>query len=392
MNYLFRHRPPSHNRSRDNDLNLAGKTLTFGRYIVLAVCWAVSTTVPATTDSFEYRPSLLQDEFYSEGWDQLFYFTDGSLLVVQVTVTNIGLGNQHAGIIGMLVTPDGQRTMLKNSRSHGDWLFSDHALNLEIAGHRLSGSHPHYEIAIRKSTGEIEVEFDAQAPPWRLGRSVEFDNEYHRANFYAPLLTAHARYRFDPGGSANTTQWRQLSGGRGFAARYIYSTGIYKLVQSAMRIVAVEDAQLMPVIYVVRDARGGERTHLALFENGVLIHELQDFELTTQYAADPDHRETPRKFYLNVKNEEFALNGAVRFERFLVRLDPVDMLKPHIRVFVKLLNTPIQYRYLARYDLNYIDKHGMRRLEGKAIMDYVVLRYSQKEDEANNNDTNRSDP
>lgn len=330
----------------------------------------------------DFQPSLLSDEWYSEGWDQIFYFPDGSLIVSQITVLNIGFGGHHAGVFSMLVAPDGTKTIVKQSRSNRDWEFSGAELGLEVADHRLNGRPPEYRVLIRKPPDEVDIAFESLTEAWRLGKTQERDDDFQYVSFYAPIADASGRYRLEKGAGSNPEQWHDLEGGRGFAVRYVNSIGLHELISSATRIVDLERSTVSFVIYTSVDNSGGAQNHLALFQDGRVVHESKGFELQTSglpESADNDSRDIPDNYTIDIEQDDFTLTGTVKIEKFLARVDPVDSLKPFVRTIVKLLNTPIQYRYLAKYDLDYTSGGQTARLQGQALLDHMVLRHERKQ-------------
>jgi hypothetical protein len=358
----------------------------FARF-VLTVSLAVTAGCAAAQErdaaSVDAIPSLLKDEWYSEGWDQIFYFADGSLLVSQITVLNIGFGSHHAGVFAMLVDPEGERTIVKQSRSNRDWEFSESELDLRIANHRLHGRAAEYHALVSQKSNEIELTIRSIAAPWRLGRTLDVEGDYQYVSFYAPLADAEGRYRLGSGGDDATSQgWRLLSDGRGFAVRYVNSTGLHDLIRSATRVVDLERSAISPVLYTSVDLDGGAQNHIALFEDGEILHEAAGFDMRAGgrvETAGDDTRTIPDDYRIDVQGEGFELTGSYTIQSFLARVDPVDSLKPFVRAIVRLLNTPIQYRYLATYDLEYTAGDVKHRLEGRALLDHMVLRHERKQ-------------
>ena len=233
--------------------------------LLAAVCAAAAETGVEPKDT---TPSLLSNEWYSEGWDQIFYFPDGTLTVSQITVLNIGFGSHHAGVFAMLVAPDGEKTIVKQSRSNREWEFSEDVLDLRIANHRLSGTPPEYRVLISKDTDEVDIRFTSRAEPWRPGKTLVHDGEYQYVSFYAPLADATGRFRLGDGEGSEPPAWRDLEGGRGFAVRYVNSIGLHDLIRSATRIVDLERSSVSPVIYASVDENGGVQNHLAMIKDG----------------------------------------------------------------------------------------------------------------------------
>lgn len=350
--------------------------------LVFFLTTSLLTTHADDSTKIDTQPSFLRDEWYSEGWDQLFYFADGQLLVAQITVLNIGFGSHHAGVFGLLVTADGQRTILKQSRSNREWTFSEDQLDLKVAKNQLFGKQPTYRVHINQSRGEMDIRFETEAEPWSLGKTLELDGDYQYVSFIAPFLRADARYRFFTEGESEPPDWQTLKDGRGFAVRYVNSTGLHDLIRSSTRVVSISDATMRPIIYISQDEDGGEQAYLGLFEDGRLIQQAQGFTLEIENkreTADSDERDIPRKMTVNINDGDFSLQGTIEISEFLARVDPVDSLKPFVRALVKLLNTPIQYRYLATYDLRYKSGEQEVAMQGKALMDHTVLRYQKRD-------------
>ena len=349
---------------------------------VFFLVFSLTLTQAADSADLDIQPSLLRDEWYSEGWDQLFYFSDGSLLVTQMTVLNIGFGSHHAGVFGLLVTPDRTPTLIKQSRSNMEWTFAEDHLDIQVAKNRFSGRHPEHEVRIRMSHGEIEVNFEAEAEPWSLGRTLELGEDYQYVSFTAPFAHADAKYRFLNDGET-LPDWQSLTDGRGFAVRYINSTGLHDLIKSSTRIVSISGNTIQPILYTSQDETGDHQAVLGIFKDGRLLHQSQGFTLgieSRRETAGNDKRDIPRKITVDINAEDFSLQGTIDINEFLARIDPVDLLKPFVRTIVKLLNTPIQYRYLASYDFIFRNGEEQVKVQGQALMDHTVLRY-QKEDQ-----------
>lgn len=377
------------NRYRDSRV-----VKTWGKSTLAGLILWVAVVVPPAANGEsgdrlqDHRPSLLSDEWYSEGWDQTFYYPDGSLTISQITVLNIGFGSHHAGVFAMYVAPDGRKTIVKQSRSNREWEFSEDVLDLRIAEHRLEGSPPRYQALIRKKTDEVDISFESLGEPWRLGKTLERDGGYQYVSFYAPIADASGRFRLGKSDGSDAPEWHQLEGGRGFAVRYVNSIGLHDLIRSATRIVDLERSEISPVIYTSVEEDGAVQNHIALFRDGRIIHTSHGFELETggrPETADDDVRNIPDNYRIAVEEEGFSLSGTIRIDKFLARVDPVDSLKPFVRTIVKLLNTPIQYRYLAKYDLDYVSGGQTVRLQGRALMDHMVLRHERKQADRSKN-------
>ncbi len=318
----------------------------------------------------DFRPSYLENGLYTEGWDQIFYFPDGTLLIGQFTVTNVSFGDHNAGTLGVLYRPDQAPVIIKKSRSKEKWNFASDRFEFTVLRHRLTGTAPNYNMAIRKVSGEIVLEFTATAPIWRLGRTVQVGDEFQYVSFYAPLAVGRARYRLPEGEKRGLGQWLELGEGTGFAVRYVNSTATDELFRSTTRLVSVEPKGPRPVIYLVQKLDGTRTAHVALFDHGRLLHSTV---VPLQMSGSMKNKRFPEDIELDIGDDNFRLTGTIKTNSLVGRLDPVDLLKPYVRVFIRLFNTPVHHRYLANYKLSYANRGGkVQRLAGRAVLDHML--------------------
>jgi len=326
----------------------------------------------------DHHPVLVEENgLYTEGWDQLFYFPDGTLIIGQFTVTNLGIGDHNAGVLGVIYPPKGEPVVLKKSRRWEHWSFSKKELDITVAEHRLKGRRPDYKLQIHKASGELDLDFSATSVPWRIGRTVQSEQGYQYVSFYAPLARARVRYRV-AGPNDELGEWRELRDGHGFALRYLNTVSADELFSSATRIVPLGTKGPLPVFYLINPRQQVPMVHAMLFDKGKTVATLAAPNLVPRSVARLTNN-VPAVIPIDVSMDNVRLTGTIKVDRLLGQLDPVDLLKPYVRIFVRLFNTPINYRYLANYDLIYVRNGRSQRLTGRALVDHMVVKRDGRE-------------
>ncbi len=346
---------------------------------------AIPPSAATTTRTIpDFQPFFLGEELYTEGWDQYFYFADGTLVTVQVLITNLGIGDHRAVVLGSLIQPNGERRVIKNGRPRKDWTFAEDGFDFKIARHRITGTPPDYRISLDNKNGRLELEYRSLVPPWRLGRTFEkSSDDYQAIVVYAPQLSAEGRFQLGPaqGGKDEGEPWQALKGGRGFALRYLNTAGVSRLFSEWIKVFPVDPNNgPIPVMYLGTTSEGSAVARLALYDEGVLRHDVDGFSFTTtrrRLDDSKDDRALPYEINVDLAKSGLRIVGTIKLVRLLHRFDLVDDLKPIERVFVRFVNTPIQYRFLAEYDLRYRGDRDAeeRRLSGQAVAEIMRLNY-----------------
>ncbi len=335
-------------------------------------------------DAFETRPLFLSGERYSEGWDQYFYFPDGSLLASHFLVTNFGLGDHRGLVVGTLVRADGTTLTIKNGRARKEWTFSDDRLRLHIASHELAQEPGGFRLYLKNASGEIEADFEPLSEPWRIGRTFQGSNgeTAQRVSVYAPTARVEARYRLGPrsGGDPLHEPWTDLGEGSGFALRYINAVALGSLAAGWLRAFPLHGTESRaPALTVVAKPEGGHENRFAIIDRKT-GHTRPLDSVRTEYQSfhtvshGNEMHDVPREIVVAASGPGFSVSGNMVTSQFLHKFDLVEELKPVERFFVKFTTTPVHFRYLADYDF-VIDSDGSTdRLTGKALVEFLSLR------------------
>lgn len=324
----------------------------------------------------DLRPRLLQDELYTEGWDFYFLFDDGTWVTVQTFISNFGPGNHRGLVIGTVTTADGGSMVIKNGRPREQWQFSQTGFDFKLARHRIRGGFPDFQIRLRNGRGELEIDLTAKARPWRpLATLPEAEGYY--VSMFLTQLNATGRFRSlrEPDSEA---EWTSLEDGRGYAVRYLNANSLSKVASGWLRLSPLHaEGGEKPLFLLLTRPDGRQSNHMALLKGDLIGWQGHGFDVSYEQAVSmvPDGHLVPQMVSLAIEKDGASISGTIRVRRLLQRFDFVDELKKLERIFIRFINTPIHYRYLADYDLQVRDSAGSRRLTGTGLAEFMTLKY-----------------
>ncbi|MDH3639681.1 MAG: hypothetical protein OES09_14645 [Gammaproteobacteria bacterium] len=357
--------------------------------LVLAALPAIAQTSKTDSrdillDPFETQPQFLSAERYTEGWDQYFYFDDGSLLSTHFLVTNLGIGDHRGLVVGTLVRTDGTTLTIKNGRARRDWSHATDQLDMRIASHELAQRPGHYRLYLNNASGEIEVNFRAISEPWRIGRTWEDASRghYQSVSVYAPMANAEGRFRLGPrsGGDPVNEPWSTLGAGRGFGLRYANSVALASIATDWLRVFPLGSEQtLAPALNAISKTDGGRGAQFAIVnpkdgrlrQADTVVVEYESIEIARHRGRI---HEVPAKLSVRGRGSGFSVSGTIVPVRFLHKFDLVKELKPIERFIVQFMTTPVHFRYLADYDIDFTSDGSTSRLTGKALVEFLSLK------------------
>ena len=317
-------------------------------------------------------PRLLADETYSEGWEQLVRFADGSLLAAHFMITNLGPGSHRGIVIATLTLPDGRSLLIKNGRPRKAWQPLSGPTGLGIARHRLERRADGYRLRLKNSVAEVELRFRPTLPPWDLGRlwTDRGVGRYQDVYYYAPRLVAEGRYRPGPAsGGSDDGPWRPLAGGRGYALRYVNSTGAHRLLRHRLRLTSLDDGPEAVTGELVVTLGGGLRGRLARWRDGRRVWDRPLERL----------QRVPRNGDRPLAEAELAGPGLrLRLEapRLLQRFDVLARMGLLERLLIGAYSRPVERRYLARARLQ---GPGGGAWQGRVLLEEVAVHPREEE-------------
>lgn len=348
--------------------------------VVLAVCIACPVRAeeaaarraePGAELLRDLTPLLLDTESYTEGWDYYFRFDDGTWVTVQLFVSNFGPGDHHGLLIAKILRPDGKVLVLKNGRSRSEWRFNASPLELEFGRHRFSGQHPAYRIDLINSSGELELDFTVHQDPWRMPIAGIEPAVYQYTSIMVPRLTVSGRYRPRDKTRSEPFPWQTLGQGQGFAVRYVNSGTLTTVAREWLRFVPLDGAST-PLVTTI--TQGGRRTSAFAAVPHQGNTELQALSIASPLLdPKPSDKNIPGPIEVAGSENGVEISGKITPRRLLDRFDFLTELKKIERLFLRLMSTPVQYRYLADYEFVYRRDREEKKLTGVGIVELMVL-------------------
>ncbi|MBT5032458.1 MAG: hypothetical protein HOM55_09220, partial [Proteobacteria bacterium] len=135
-----------------------------------------------------YTPAYLSPSTYSEGWDFVFGFADGTVVSAQIVVSNFGRGKHRMLVLVKLTDPDGHDMTLKNGRDRVDWFKHQGEFDYEIAKHHFWKQGNTFYFRFSHPTGDIDLTAVSVTEPWDLGIVWSSGKGYQYANIFAPRI------------------------------------------------------------------------------------------------------------------------------------------------------------------------------------------------------------
>jgi hypothetical protein len=137
--------------------------------LLLLFLLSSSLVVPTCSRATELRGNpaahVLPGEFASEHWEITARFDSGYMLFVEFIVTNIGLGDHNAVVLGYVVCPDGKTHRFSNGRREGNWVLSPDRLRMRIGASLLDLHNPLYQLQVSKRNVKLDLRLPPDAQP-----------------------------------------------------------------------------------------------------------------------------------------------------------------------------------------------------------------------------------
>jgi hypothetical protein len=263
---------------------------------------------------------LGSSEFASEAFELVARFDSGHRLFLEVLVTNIGVGDRNAAVIGHVIAPDGRVQRFRKAKREGEWTLSPDGLRIALGSIVFDRSETR-RFAIDKRLVKIDL---ALGPPRPAVAWPPSD-----AAFGLELLQASGEVT----GSLWTDGMATPIAVRGTAALvHRWSDGLESR-QVARRIELFAPAGDTGVYYVELSARDAPARRWIVVERaGRVLRESEAF--TAPPAQGP--LALPRALALDSP----GLAGRATLGAELLRFDPLQDLKAPLRAVVRLVIQP----------------------------------------------------
>lgn len=361
------------------------RVLTKASAVALLVCGLFSASSLMAQSSLPpvgsyTQPQLLPQKGYTETWDQHIFFEDGTFVTARFLIANFAASNPRAFVISTMVTPDGKKYTIKNGRDRDGWSFDPKKFDLRIAGHRLNGEPPNFQMHLHNNTAEALLKVQAVAPSWQVGRLCcgTSPQAYQDMIAYVPVAEAEGWYRpgTDSGGKGDEEPWRPLKGGRGFATHYVNSLSVEKVARNWLHFFAFdsEGQRVLPGLVAMSLPHAGKMARFALlnaqkpeFETDLVTVDV--IKSQTQGKT----RDVPAAVRITAKGQNRQVTGTITFDRLLETIVLKDKLTWVERMFASSLPSTAQFYYLVRYDFKVETAGVTQTLTGKGLVEYTAI-------------------
>lgn len=134
--------------------------------LLLALGLGLLAGGPAGSASPDLRDGALvlpEGELASDVWTVAARFASGHLLLVEVGVTNAGLGDRNGALVGHLVEPDGTTHRFQKARREGRWSLAADGRRIEVGPLLLDRSAEPPRLRLERDAFRVDLRF-AGAP------------------------------------------------------------------------------------------------------------------------------------------------------------------------------------------------------------------------------------
>lgn len=132
--------------------------------VLLACLWAVGAAAEPPRGDPAAR--LVSGGFGGEYTDLVTLLDDGRLIFAVTGVYNMGWGDHHAGVLGLIVSPGGDVTRFSRTEDAGHWKLEDDGRRIDLRSIVLDQSTPGARFRVAKD--ELHLDLDVQ-PGGRAG-------------------------------------------------------------------------------------------------------------------------------------------------------------------------------------------------------------------------------
>jgi hypothetical protein len=326
--------------------------------LLIALIFCLTVSVAHAADRGDPAARLLSAESASERWELTARFESGHVLFTQFLITNMGVGDHHAAVIGHVIFPDGKTKEFRNGRLQGQWNLSPDHLRIEVGTSSLDLHKPQYRLHITKRNTQIDLRFRPNGPPvWSdaaapdgyafdlLAVSTPIEGTIKLKGMEAPVTVR--------GTAALTHSWVQKTES--------------KVLQRRLEFFSLQGDEALYVSELT-PPQGAPVRWLVVSRRGQIVHQTQAFTLKPEGEADPAQREYPLPATLQFTGD--AGEGRIRAERTLLRYDPLDDLPQPFRFIVALKMRPHWVGALAPFKmlLRTEAEQSPIRLQGTGIL------------------------
>ena len=326
------------------------------------------------------RPAMLQDDNYTEYWEQHFYLDDGTLITSQFLAANFPwpVGKDHGIMLGSLVTPEGKLYVIKNGRDLGEWGFDQNALDMFIHTHRLKGGTNGYSVHLENTMGIVDLELKSNQAPFKH-KKYESDDGFIQTSFYAPSLTGKGNWQLGPeAGFKPSGPVHNIGAANGFGVHVLMTDKVDKLMRNWTRVIGIGDSAIKPFLSAITRPDDTKDISFRLFDGNNLMDNFSNVKIENKNITKEKDASYPKVIEISASSEKGSISGTIKYSKKLAHFNLTEHLNFFEKSFARSNPVVANFRYLVDYDLVYKTSEGEQKLTGKAFSEYTDIAPAKK--------------
>ena len=328
-------------------------------------CFAPSNMIPA----------LLDTKNYSEFWQQVFLFEDGTFITSEFLVANFGFSTHHGILLSTLVRPNGDRYIIKNGRTRSGWNFKADPFSINIYQHSLIKDQGGYDLTLDNTMAQVNLNLTSQAEPWSAERLMGKKKKiWQDVDFFAPALLAEGYWT--PGPETELKEDYEtrfeLKGGVGFAMHGVQSENLHELMSSWLKLFGFgKTGKAKPFLSSVMNINDGQENSFMMSWDGLENEAFKNITIKTIKTQTIDETEVPKIIEIEANAGDKTLKGTIQLNKILETF----VLNNHLNALEKVSasSQPKLKRFRFQADYSFlIEKMGEKsNIEGQALGEYI---------------------
>ena len=288
---------------------------------------------------------LLPGELAHERWDLTARFDSGHFLFAEFLITNFGLGDRNAAVIGHVVRPNGQSRRFRNGRRESRWQLSSDRLRMEVGSSLLDQRSPKHQLRVRKKSTQIELDFYPRGPAvWAA--------DFPPSGYALDLL--------DPAARAEGSVWvkgmdKPVTVHGTVAVTHSWANEAESdLVLRRLEFFLFPDKQSEMSLYLadLTTPHGAHSSWLVAKNGQQVVHEAQNFHLTFDgNVKNIGSYHVPQQFSFESTAAHPHIKGRVQLDRVLLLYNPLDDIPQPFRFLISLKLKPRRVWLLSPFEI-----------------------------------------
>lgn len=320
-------------------LGILGRVPTFG----LWAGWSGDLFAAAERGNPAAR--LLPGELAHERWDLTAGFDSGHFLFAEFLITNVGLGDRNAAVIGHVILPNGQSRRFRNGRRESRWQLSSDRLRMEVGSSLLDQRSPKHQLRVRKKSTRVELDFYPHGP-------AVWSANFPPSGYALDLL--------DPAAQADGSVWVKgmdepvTVHGTAAVTHSWANEAESDLVLRRLEFFLFPNEQSEMSLYLADlTTPHGARSSWLVAKNGQqVVHEAQNFHVRLDgNMKNVGSYHVPQQLYFESAPSHPHIKGRVQLDRVLLLYDPLDDIPQPFRFLVSLKLKPRRVWLLSPFEI-----------------------------------------